>query len=100
MQIISEKFVPDTQKTIRPLTSELGGVAGGEKYIVAGILFKFAIDSKGLYGSDDLAAKEAGHQLKSNVALSQCQTVRVCPKAKTLGWGRPDVLCHRSCAHR
>ena len=64
VQIISEKFVADDKKTIPPLTQQLGGVAGGEKYIVAGILFKFAIDSQGLYGSDDLAAKEAGHQLK------------------------------------
>ena len=71
-QIISEKFVPDTEKTIRPLTQELGGVAGGEKYVVAGILFKFSIDSKGLYGSDDLAAKEAGHQLKVWCRMRRC----------------------------
>ena len=34
----------------------LGGRAGGEKYIVHNILFKFALDSFDLYGGSDLAA--------------------------------------------
>ena len=37
---------------------------GGEKYITHGILFKFAVDHKGLFGSDFAAAKVAGHELK------------------------------------
>ena len=41
------------------------------RYIKAGILFKFAIDAKRLYGCDDLAAKEAGHTLRHTVVLSQ-----------------------------
>ena len=40
------------------------------RFIVAGILFKFAIDRDGIHGSDDIAAKEAGHQLK--VACGLC----------------------------
>jgi hypothetical protein len=32
-------------------------VAGGVKYIVQNILFKFAVDYKGIYGSDYAAAK-------------------------------------------
>jgi hypothetical protein len=32
-------------------------VAGGVKYIVHNILFKFAVDYKGIYGSDYAAAK-------------------------------------------
>jgi len=39
--IISEHFLPLAQKTIKPIT-HLGGIAGGEKYIVRGILFKLA----------------------------------------------------------
>ena len=53
--IISEAFLPDDQKTIRP--SLVGGQAGGDKYIVHNILFKFAVDSKKFYGSDAYAAK-------------------------------------------
>ena len=45
--IISEHFLPDNKKTIRPC--QVGGTAGGDKYIVHNILFKFAIDSNGLY---------------------------------------------------
>lgn len=45
---------------------------GGLKYIVKTkigkqddwIFFKLAIDSKGLYGSDELAMKSASHELK------------------------------------
>jgi hypothetical protein len=38
----------------------LGGVAGGSKYVVHNILFKFAIDEDGLYGNDDAAAAKVG----------------------------------------
>ncbi len=33
------------------------------KYVSKGIFFKFAIDSQGLYGSDEFAAKAASHEL-------------------------------------
>ncbi|KAL6059841.1 Clu domain-containing protein [Balamuthia mandrillaris] len=64
--IISEAFVPPDKKTIRP--TELGGIVGGEKYIVHNILFKFALDARGLYRSDYAAAKVAGHELKGLMA--------------------------------
>ena len=51
--IIAEKFLPNELKTIPPCTVSLGGIAGGEKFIVHGILFKFAIDSSGLYGGSE-----------------------------------------------
>ena len=35
------------QKTIKPVS--IGGIAGGEKFIANGILFKFAVDFEGLY---------------------------------------------------
>jgi len=42
--IITENFLPPEKMTIRP--AEVGGTAGGRKYIYRGILFKFAIDQK------------------------------------------------------
>lgn len=64
--IISEAFVPDHMKTIKP--TAMGGIVGGDKYIVNNILFKFAVDSHGLYGSDYAASKVAGHELKGLLA--------------------------------
>ncbi|PRP84152.1 hypothetical protein PROFUN_04143 [Planoprotostelium fungivorum] len=63
--IISELYLPDDQKTIKP--NDIGGFAGGVKYVVKGILFKLAVDSHGLYGSDMAAAKVAGNDLKGLV---------------------------------
>lgn len=37
--IINEKYLPVRHKTIKPST-ELGGVLGGEKYVVHRMLFK------------------------------------------------------------
>ena len=56
--IISEVYLPSHKKTIKPIN--LGGVAGGEKYIVHNILFKFALDSSGLFGGNNLAAAKVG----------------------------------------
>jgi hypothetical protein len=78
-------------KTIKP--TAMGGIVGGDKYIVNNILFKFAVgtctvtqatdcgesdelcliaplhtDSHGLYGSDYAASKVAGHELKGLLA--------------------------------
>ena len=47
------------------------------QYIVAGILFKFVLDRGELFGSDRLAAKEAGHQLKGIMMLQQCSLTAV-----------------------
>lgn len=62
--IISEVSFPNDQKTIK-ITNEFGGNAGGEKYSINGILFKFAIDWKGIYTNDEYAIKSASHELKS-----------------------------------
>ena len=65
--IISEVYLPMKRKTIKPLN--LGGVAGGEKYIVHNILFKFAVDSGGLFGNNNIsAAKVGGLELKGLMA--------------------------------
>ncbi len=71
-------------QTIKPLTDTLGGVAGGQKFvrilallsipgrrlcrpqIAANLLFKFAVDSAGLFqGDDNCAAKVAAADLRS-----------------------------------
>jgi len=41
--IISEYYLPEQEKTIR-VAEDKGGVAGGKKYLVQNILFKFALD--------------------------------------------------------
>ena len=73
------KYLPSDIKTIKP--TSIGGVAGGEKFIHMGILFKFAQDVNisstekpyYLYGEqfpDDAAAiKAAGHELKGYFLL-------------------------------
>ena len=38
-------------------------MAGGLKYLCRGILFKFSVDSFGIYGSDEAAMKAAAHEL-------------------------------------
>lgn len=65
--IISEMSLPVSLKTIKP--SSVGGIAGGEKYIAQGILFKFAVDLEGLYKSDENAMKAASHDLKGLMAF-------------------------------
>jgi hypothetical protein len=59
--IISEGHTPYELKTIKPV--KMGGYAGGDKYLVNNIMFKFAVDSKGLFDSDEAAIKVAGHEL-------------------------------------
>jgi hypothetical protein len=65
--IISEMSLPVSLKTLKP--SSVGGIAGGEKYIAQGILFKFAVDLEGLYKSDENAMKAASHDLKGLMAF-------------------------------
>ena len=61
MLIISEAETPVKHKTIPP--TQIGGLAGGDKYLVNNILFKFAVDSHNFFGSDEAAHKVAGHDL-------------------------------------
>jgi hypothetical protein len=52
----------------------LGGICGGDKFLVHNILFKFAIDSSGLFDwNDSSAAKVAGHELKGASAYFNLQ---------------------------
>ena len=49
--IIEEVSLPTEEKTIKPV--DVGGIAGGIKYISNNILFKFSLDFKGIYGGDE-----------------------------------------------
>ncbi|EGG14472.1 hypothetical protein DFA_12244 [Cavenderia fasciculata] len=69
--IISERNLENDQKTILPI--DIGGVAGGSKFRVMDIIFKFVVDTEiaegvWMYGdhckSDEMAQKSAGHELK------------------------------------
>src|SRR3990167_9411514 len=57
--IISELNLPNTQKTIPPITQSIGGLAGGEKYIYdkEKIFFKLSVDAKGIYGGTEFCMK-------------------------------------------
>lgn len=59
--IISELALPNAQKTYKP--RDMGGVAGGQKYLEAGVFFKFTRDAFGLYGGDEFSMKAAAHEL-------------------------------------
>jgi hypothetical protein len=68
-QIIDELHLPDDEKRFKRV--DVGGVAGGTKYKVNGIFFK-VISDRDLYmydGSQAMAGKAAGHELKSLSAL-------------------------------
>eukprot|EP01127_Copromyxa_protea_P019033 TRINITY_DN6095_c2_g1_i1.p1 TRINITY_DN6095_c2_g1~~TRINITY_DN6095_c2_g1_i1.p1 ORF type:complete len:923 (-),score=155.82 TRINITY_DN6095_c2_g1_i1:794-3562(-) len=76
--IISELYVDN--KTIPPM--KLGGIAGGSKYIVQGVLFKFSLDSclgnsTWLYGkkkrNDEKAMKSACNELKGLNSMIGCR---------------------------
>lgn len=68
--IISEVYLPNDKKTIKPIRESTGEY--GDKYIVGKIMFKFASDIKGIYGSDENAARIANHDLRSLVHVLNC----------------------------
>ena len=51
---------------------DVGGIAGGQKFLSHHIFFKFVTDDEGLYGSEDAAMKAAGHELKGSRAFLRC----------------------------
>ena len=80
--IISERNLPNDKKIIQPVS--IGGIAGGDKFIVQGILFKFSCDpklrnGKYLYGgnneSQELAMKAAKHELNNLIAFNEAKEI-------------------------
>jgi hypothetical protein len=68
--IISEIMLPDQEKTIQPVS--IGGVAGGQKYFIQGIYFKFALDLNKIYGGNEFSAKAAGSELRNLCTIFNC----------------------------
>eukprot|EP00026_Physarum_polycephalum_P001577 Phypoly_transcript_01579.p1 GENE.Phypoly_transcript_01579~~Phypoly_transcript_01579.p1 ORF type:complete len:1064 (+),score=124.40 Phypoly_transcript_01579:78-3269(+) len=70
--IISEKHLPNCKKSIPP-AAHIGGMAGGEKYIAQGIIFKFAIETgNNLYTCDEYAMKAANAELRALMSFMSC----------------------------
>eukprot|EP00953_Heterococcus_sp_UTEX-ZZ885_P002613 1929-Heterococcus_DN1.PRE.1 len=70
--IISEMFLDEKLKSVTP--SLVGGIAGGQKYLLRGILFKLADGQhQGPYdSSDEAAAKALNNDLKGAVHVIKC----------------------------
>jgi hypothetical protein len=62
VRIIQDVHLPNSQKFYKP--QSVGGIAGGEKYIVQGIFFKLAKDWHKIYGGDEFAMKAASLEMK------------------------------------
>ena len=56
--IVVQQQLPAALRVVPP-AGAMGGVAGGEKFVVGHVLFKFARDWQGVYGGSDLAASKA-----------------------------------------
>jgi len=71
-KIVEELHLPDDQKTFKPV--DVGGVAGGEKFMAKQLFLKYARDNikLRLYNGDAWAQKAAIHELKSLNALIAC----------------------------
>eukprot|EP01117_Protostelium_nocturnum_P008758 TRINITY_DN313_c0_g1_i1.p1 TRINITY_DN313_c0_g1~~TRINITY_DN313_c0_g1_i1.p1 ORF type:complete len:1033 (-),score=371.42 TRINITY_DN313_c0_g1_i1:85-3183(-) len=84
--IISEFCLPPERKTIKPI--DIGGIAGGLKYRVQNIMFKFAFDSKidenlWMYGGKSgpnysAAFRAAKNEMKGLEAHSSCYVEGLC----------------------
>jgi hypothetical protein len=69
--IIRDHFKELCDRIFKP--ADMGGIAGGTKYIVDGLLFKFADPAEGPYlGSYELANKATGHDLRCVLYSAYC----------------------------
>jgi hypothetical protein len=69
--IISERFLPDDKKTIKPIP-EVGGKIGGIKYVHQGVFYKFALPDGSIVTTVEEAAKVAGHELRGCMSYYNC----------------------------
>ena len=69
--IINELCLPYEHKSVKP--KEVGGIAGGTKYIAQGILFKLVVDERKLYHGDHWAMKAASAELKGVMSYGNCK---------------------------
>ena len=75
-RIVDELGVAAAQRTVQAV--DVGGVAGGEKYIHNGILYKFAKDFAGIYGNWNLV-EEKRNGGKGSIFLCCLVVVACCP---------------------
>ena len=78
--IVKELSLSLDQKTILPV--DVGGVAGGQKFIHRNLFIKFcsedtSLNTSTLYGDTHYAQKAASHELKSLNALLRCNVSRL-----------------------
>lgn len=84
-QIIVHELAQKEKLTIAPKTNQVGGFAGGLKYIVGNMLFKVAVDEFDLYDGDhEMAGKIAKCELKSSAVLHQTRVRKLCPPLSVL----------------
>jgi len=66
--LVKEESFEEGQKSIKSLDNK--GVMGGEKYLVCNIFFKFARDTRGMFGNNHQhAAKSALNELRNANAI-------------------------------
>ena len=74
--IIRDLAKPPREKCIQPLR-EQKGQAGGRKYVVGKVFFKFATDDLGLYDHEEGAQKAAGNELRAINAIVDCNIEKI-----------------------
>src|SRR4051812_23720007 len=68
LHLVDQLRVPEKEWQLLPLRN--AGYAGGQKFVVGKVFFKFARDDKELYGADDdLAAKMGQNDVRNLNAL-------------------------------
>lgn len=66
--LISEKYLPENCRTFK--ACDIGGVAGGEKFLVQNILFKICTDHCGIFNGNEYYAHKLGsHELKGLINI-------------------------------
>lgn len=68
-EIIQERWIDNASKTIKSL--DVGGIAGGDKYLADNIFFKFNLDHFLIYGGSRNAAKASFHELRNYNLLAE-----------------------------
>ncbi len=76
---MDELYLPNDIKSVKPVN--VGGIAGGEKYIVGTMFVKFSLDFKKLYGGDENAMKASSCELKG---LKGCVLLALSPALSLL----------------
>ena len=69
--LVNERHLDNDAKTIKSL--DVGGMAGGTKFIHANVFFKLAVSNNGMYGDggNAAAAKTAGNELTNLGAIAK-----------------------------